>query len=76
MTSVIASFHYCYESKEDAIEVFEKLRWLHDLDELEIIFFLGSGGHEALLKSTDFDLVNSGVILVMSSMPGARFINN
>jgi hypothetical protein len=73
MTSVVAGVYLCYESQDEALEVLRKLRGLYDMDELEILFFLGSGGHEALLKNNDFDLVNSGITLVTSSMPGARF---
>jgi hypothetical protein len=75
MASIVASVHLCYEKDFEAVDVLKIIQSLYDLNELNIIFFLGNG-HEDLLRmrSGDFHLLSSGVTLVMSYEPDPSHI--
>jgi hypothetical protein len=60
----------CYKNDIEAMDVLKRMQWLVDLNDLNMIFFMGNG-HENLLRMSigNFDLISSGVPLVMSYEP-------
>jgi hypothetical protein len=75
MASVVPSVYLCYEDDNYATDVLKTMQKLYDLNELKIIFFFGNGLEELLkMRSDNFDLLNSGVPLVMSHVPDTSSI--
>jgi hypothetical protein len=75
MASIVASVHLCYEKDFEAIDILKIIRSLYDLNELNIIFFLGNGHEELLrMRTEDFNLLSSGVTLVLSYEPNPSYI--
>jgi hypothetical protein len=70
MASSVAIVSICYKNDIEALDVLKRMQWLEDLNEFNMIFFMGNG-HENLLRMSigNFDLISCGVPLVMSYEP-------
>jgi hypothetical protein len=70
MASSFAIVSICYKNDIEALDVLKRLQWLEDLNELNMIFFMGNDPKNLLRMSIgNFNLISSGVLLVMSYEP-------